>query len=397
MKLSAESLIAACADDAFDSGIAIQTTLEPLGGSGAPVKPAVYAGGNYQIEQRWTGEGDARRSVVAISIDNVPSQANRIEAALERLAPAVGLPRLELDLSLYPHLPPHIPSRLSGFRFPHRNADAYLRDSELDGVPLHKTELGTELFASTPWNPIPLVRTMPHALLFGFWQSHLGKNGPQTKLARSWTSEIIGYEPGSTETKRLGLKGDPLNLSIDDAITFEDGDRRDWEMISGQKKAAGSKKKESLAEIGHGQVPVSSNEAPLGAVSFNFIEQRATLSFAGLRNVGGIGDPTNAPLRALLASIGILGHVAAFGRGFTLRSGADLVPREVAYKWLGESSNESLDAPTMSEAKQVFADCVAEAASAGLPVSGWASQPTVLTPNAQLLKVLGQTFPEYSL
>ncbi len=396
MKLTTDSLIAACADDAFDAGIQIRNDLQPLGGAGSPVKPAVYAGNRYQLDRRWIGDGDDRRAVDAVSIDNVPSQANRLEAALERLAPSVGLPQIDLDLSSHPHLPPHIPPRLSAYRFPHRNADAYMRDSELEGIALGKTDLGRDLFTATPWSPEPLLRSMPHALLYGFWQSHLGKNGPQTKLARSWTSEIIGYEPGSTETRRLGLKGDPMNLNADDAIRYDPNDTRAWELIEGAAKK-GSKSKDSLAEVGHGQVPVSGADAPLGSVSFRSIEQIAYLSFAGLRNLGSIGSATNAPLRALVASIGILAHVGAFGRGFTLRSGADLVPEGVHWTWLGESSDETIDPPTIDQAKSLFAGCQVAAAAAGLPVGDWAGDPIVLTPNAQLLRVLAQTFPEYEL
>lgn len=396
MTLTAERLVGACSDDAFDNGITIAASLEPLAGPGAPVKPAVYAGGLYQVEKRWQGDGDDRDVVDAISIDNTPSQANRLEAALERLAPAVGLPRITLDLSVHPHLPPHIPARLSAFRFPHRNADAYLRDAELDGEKIDKTEFGSGLLKATAQSPEALIEYMPHALLYGFWQSHLGKKGPQTKLARSWTSEIIGYEPASLDTRRLGLKGDPLNLTSDDAVTFSDDDSRDWELVTGKVKA-GSKSKDSLAEVGHGQVPVSPDNAPLGAVSFRSVEQRAALSIASLRNIGTGDSNADGPLRALLCAIGILSHVAAFGRGFNLRSGADLVAVETRWTWVGESGDEPIETPTLSDAKKLFADCVAAADAAGLPVGGWADTDIVLTPNTSLLKVLEQTFPQYDL
>lgn len=98
-ELTAERVIEACGDRAQDGGITIQVSLEPLGGPGAPVKPAIYAGGLYQTNRRWRGEGNDRQTVDAIVIDNVPSQANRLEAALERLRGELGLPELILDLS----------------------------------------------------------------------------------------------------------------------------------------------------------------------------------------------------------------------------------------------------------------------------------------------------------
>ena len=104
MKLTTDRLIAACADDSFDSGIRISTTLEPLGGPDAPVQPAVYEGGRYQLDERWRGVGDDRRRVVAVIIDNVPSQANRLEAAL------VGVPLAVEDRNNVTGLQPQHPA-----------------------------------------------------------------------------------------------------------------------------------------------------------------------------------------------------------------------------------------------------------------------------------------------
>jgi CRISPR-associated protein Csb1 len=148
VKLIADALIEACSDERADAGIAITSSLQPLGGADAPVKPAIYAGGAYQEDRRWRGEGGSRRVVPAIVIDSVPSQANRIEAALEAVRERLGLPELALDLSGLPTLPVHLPRRLSSFRLPHRNSDAYLRDTQLDGVPFLKSEVGAALFSA---------------------------------------------------------------------------------------------------------------------------------------------------------------------------------------------------------------------------------------------------------
>ncbi len=392
MKLTAQQLVAASSDNSFDNGLTIYSELEPLGGPGAPVKPAVYAGQRYQLEQRWSTVDGEVVNEQAIAIDNVPSEANRLEAALKKLAPRIGLPSLTLDLSGHDHLPPHVPARLSAFDFPHRNADAYLRDSELDGTALAKTELGDALFRSTPLAPLGLLKYMPHALLYGFWQSHFGKKAPQTKLARSWTSEIVGLGPGSDKIKRLGLKGDPLNLTTDLAASYDEDNLLGWELGTGAKK--GSKSKDSLAEIGHGQVPVGENDAPLAAVSFRTIEQRATLSIAGLRRIGTGDDSADSVLRALLASIGLVAHVGAFGRGFNLRSGADLVAEHTTWTWSGENGKQDVDPLDLGQAIEIFDQLRGLAADAGLPVDEWASTDIVLTPNKQLAKVIAQTFPE---
>ena len=85
-----------------------------------------YAEGRYQQDKRWESS-DASEPTSVVVIDNVPSQANRLEAALEATADKIGAPRLVLDLTGedFAHLPPHLPRSLSSLRWPHRNADAY--------------------------------------------------------------------------------------------------------------------------------------------------------------------------------------------------------------------------------------------------------------------------------
>lgn len=394
MQIDVESLIEACGDRSQDAGLLIASQLAPLGGAGAPVKPAVYAGGRYQLDQRWIGEGEAKHAVGVVVIDNVPSQANRLEAALQRLRPELGIPEMELDLSECGSLPPHLPRLLSGFRFPHRQADAYLRDAMLDGSEFAKTAVGQEVMAATADKAAGLLQWFPQALLFGFWQSHLGKKRSQAKLARSWVSEIVGFQPASTETRMLGLKGDPLNLSVDEKVIYDPEDLlgAPWQ-IGEEKKAGGTKNRESLSELGHGQVPVTPSEAALGGVSFADIQQRATLSFASLRRVS-VGDQeANRTARALLASLGIVAHVGAFGGAFNLRSGCDLRTSSSSWTWLGASTDETLLAPRLSAAIELFRGCVKRAEAAGLPVgTRWASEPLRLRPNAALEQVIRRTY-----
>lgn len=225
MIFDAKTLGDACGELAADAGVTIHSELEPLGGAGAPVKPATYEGGTPQRDRRWFGDRDQRKAVDAVVVDNEPSQANRLEAALESLRPELGLPEIVLDLSGIGALPPHLPERISGFRFPHRNADAYLRDALLDGQKFTTTPIGAAIFDATADRPLALVEWFPQALLFGFWQSHLGKKRSQAKLARSWSSEIVGYDPAATDTRRLGLKGDPLNLTVAEALEYDDDDQ----------------------------------------------------------------------------------------------------------------------------------------------------------------------------
>ena len=89
--INLETLLRGCDGDSFDDGIRIDTELEPLAGSGSPVKPAVYDGGVYQQDRRWATPED-EESTPVIGIDNVPSQANRLEEALRRNRESTGVP-----------------------------------------------------------------------------------------------------------------------------------------------------------------------------------------------------------------------------------------------------------------------------------------------------------------
>ncbi len=388
MELSAQRLVSACADEGLDSGIRLGTTLEPVAGKFAPVKPAIYEGGEYQKDRRWVRDRDGDPHVIdAIIIDNVASEANRLEAALKDLRTDLGLPDVVLDLEDV-DLPVHLPRRISAFDMPHRNADAYLRDATMEGKPFLGTATGRAIFTATADDPSALLEWMPQALLFGFWQSHLGKKRQQTKLARSWVSEIVGLDPAGGENKGRGLKGDPLNLSVSQGVVAGDDDETEWNWAEAARK--GGKSGDSLAEIGHGQVPVSG--APMG-VSFADIEQTASLSFSGLRRISAGSPERSAAARALLAALGIVAHVHAFGRSFSLRSGCDLRPVDPRWVWLGRAADEPLDVADIDKAKQVFADTVAIARSVGLPVGegNWSVLP--LEPHANLRKAITDTWP----
>ena len=114
-----------------------------------------------------------------------------------------------------------------------------------------------------PLGNVDVIAWFPQALLYGFWQSHLGKKRQNTKHARAWVSEIIGWQPGSTETRALGLKGDVLNLNTDDVVTTNPDDRTAWEVGKGARIAGA--KSDKLSELGHGQVPFMQNDAPAAA------------------------------------------------------------------------------------------------------------------------------------
>ena len=391
--INIETLLAGCADDSFDDGLRIDTELQPLAGPGGPVKPAVYQGGTYQMDHRWASPADDKPTPVVV-IDNVPSQANRLEEAIRRHRSSIKAPELVLDLAGVGNLPVHLPRRLSSLEFPHRNADAYLRDARLGEDDFTRTDLGRAVFGATPQACGPLMAWFPQALLYGFWQSHLGKKRQNTKHARSWVSEIVGWNPGATETKVLGLKGDPLNLSTEETVMSNPDDRMDWTIGTGATVEGG--KKDRLSEMGHGQVPFMGDEATAAAVSFARVTQRATLSFAQLRRISlGSGHSTeaDAAARALLVALGLHAHQLAFGRGFALRSGAELRPAVVEATWLGATGDEPCALGDLDVSAALLTSAVTYATSVGVPLEGWGKEPVVLTPKENLRKAIRATWP----
>ncbi len=391
------SLLSACADDSFEAGIRIDTELTPLAGPGGPVKPAVYEGGRYQKDTRW-GSPDDDGPTPVIVIDNVPSQANRLEDALRRNRDRVPVPEFVLDLSSLPNLPAHLPRRLSSLEFPHRNADAYLRDARLGDEDFIRTEVGKSIFGATAQEAGPLMAWFPQALLYGFWQSHLGKKRHNTKHARAWVSEIVGWKPASTDTRVLGLKGDALNLNVDEAVEHQDSDQTKWRIREGSKPG---KKGGKLSKIGHGQIPFmggqDDDQPAAAAISFARVSQRATVSFAQLRRVSlgaGYSAGADAASRALLVALGLYAHMHAFGGSFALRSGADLRPTRSTVTWLGDGGDDECALGDADGAAALLLDSVEHAESAGVPLDGWREEPVVLTPKEDLRKVIRATWPD---
>ena len=392
MELTLDRLLAGTASDSFDDGIRLDADLEPIGGPGGTVKPAIYAGAVYQADRRWPPEaiaqdGDHEAQDVFI-LDNVPSQANRHEEALRRSRQSTGVPEMILDLSNLPGLPPHLPRQLSSWQFPHRNADAYLRDSTLEGTDFGKHSIGKSILDATHDRASALIAWWPQALLYGFWQSHLGKKRSQAKHARAWASEIVGWQPAANDTMVLGLKGDPLNLSIEESALYEDHDHENWRL--GAKPDKGEVKK-ALSELGHGQVPIG--DVTPASVSFRRLTQRATVSFAQLRRVRlGRGDEADAAARALLVAMGLHAHVLAFGRGFALRSGADLRISDSSAMWLG-LADELIDPLNHEASAELLQSAKQHAGSVEVPLDGWDSDPLKLAPKENLAKAIESSWP----
>ena len=192
------------------------------------------------------------------------------------------------------------------------------------------------------------------------------------------------------------MKGDPLNLSVDTKLSFDERDLTEWD-ISGEKKTAKAGSNERLSEIGHGQALLKTGDAGTpAAVSFARVTQRATVSFAQLRRVGlGKDDPkADAAARALLVALGLHAHQLAFGRGFALRSGAELRPRGTTVTWLGGEHDEACEPGDAGASRSLLESARTQAASVGVPLDGWGKPPKVLKPKENLKKAIRSTWPE---
>jgi CRISPR-associated protein Csb1 len=111
---------------------------QPAGGVGGKVFPPTYPTRDgqspYVLEERVV-DGRPKANVL---LDSTPSQANRAEEALlrARRAGVVEVPLLQIEHA------GDVPVVLTSLEFPHRYADAYLRDSLLGGVSFDRTDHG---------------------------------------------------------------------------------------------------------------------------------------------------------------------------------------------------------------------------------------------------------------
>ena len=182
------------------------------------VFPPTYEGGKYATEDRII-DG---KTLPCVLLDSVPSQANRMEMALQDAVDYEGLefPLVVTDFSTSNEAKDDNRLRkfkISSLQAPHRIADAILRDASLfaDGkkpVKFKDTEIGKALDDEVDFsNATALLKFAPHCLVFGLWHSTGEKRRAMgVKFARAIISEIVGVNavPGVTSASRL----DPLGI-----------------------------------------------------------------------------------------------------------------------------------------------------------------------------------------
>lgn len=371
-----------------DAGIRVSATLQPAGGPASKVFPPTYAKEKPYVEELRFRDGVPLKTVL---LDAQQSQANRAEEALSR---AIEDGDLALPHLLLTGVVEGWPIRISNLTAPHRGPDAYFRDSEdADGTEFDKTAVGEALRRSSAANATAFFAHVPTDLLFGFWDSHRGGRG--VKLARCYTSEIIGWNPeiGARAAGRV----DPNNIEKIDLI-HPDKKPGEFRVADEDEKAKTGSKKVATSKVGHGNIPPSA-QANAG-VSISDAERVAFLSFAGLNRlrfpVAGTlssnGTRDNAA-RAALACLALYADRLAFSRPtLLLRSGCELLVARDEPQWLnrrGEATGFSL---TTLEAKASLDLAVARAAAEGLV---WTGEPVQLRPKKRLIDLLSATFTRY--
>jgi len=365
-----------------DAAIRIRGTYQPQAGPSAKVFPPTYIaaanGARYHFELRWAADGTA---VEVAILDSIQSQANRLEQALLENASQLGLPQLVIEAKLADRT-----VRVSSLEAPHRSRDAYLLDSELDGTPFDKTEVGRALLGVTLTDAAPLLSHSPQDLVLGVWDSHRGKR-IALKVARSYTSEMIGRNV--LRGKKATTESDPLNLPGKSQVPLAE-----WRpgLETSNKKSA----EEKLSELGHGMVPVSPDET-VGGVSVQKISREAVLSLTGLARLtfpGSTGDATEAG-RTALAALALAGDRLAFGRaGLNLRSGSDLVLETETIEWVGRGARTTSFDLSAEEAVATLAEARSLLAEAGIT---WNPEPIVFQASPRLLRIIEQTFYQPTL
>jgi CRISPR-associated protein Csb1 len=367
----AERLLTAVAEDRQDAGIMIEAEYRAPDGK---VMPPSFPNGPYLYESRWVN-GEERQAVI---LDQVPSQANRVEEALltARDAGLLDLPLFELIAETT-----RGPLRLTSLEFPHRYADAYLRDSLLDGTRFDSSETGKRLRTADTKDASPIFERDPTALLLGAWDSH--RQGRWPKFARVYQSEMIGFDP--KEGARRGTRMDPWNLTggVDEADKAEG----DWMYSRGAARDFPDSKR--VSKIGHGNIaPVDVH----GGVTITSARRSAWLSLAGLDRLrfGTASAQTARLARACLAALALAGDRLAFGRpSVWLRSGCDLVRVSEILAFERDGGEREEFRITAEDAIMAFTGLRDRAAKAGLTM---ATDIITLKPVPELLKAI-----EYSL
>lgn len=377
-------------DAVASSAAALRLTLK-LEAVSPKVFPPTYEGGKYATEDRNIGG----TKVPCVLLDSVPSQANRMELALQDAIDGgeVKVPVVAVDFTAVDN--PGIP-KITSLQAPHRIADAILRDSTTtDGkkVKFRESDIGKELDRLSSGFATPLLTYAPHSLVFGMWDSTGPRGGLGVKFARALISEIIGVN--AVGGRKTSSRIDPLNIRVNSGKLYE-AKGGGWTLDEGA--AVKEKSKAKLlgkdgkpSEANHGNVTPSISD---GGFTIDYAEQSTVLSLPALRRLrfpAKSGEKSNpegdVAARTYLAALGLLGATLAVEAGYDLRSRCLLkATNAVVWHLLGKPGEA--DKPfTLDKAAAIklYNDALAAVQKAKLPVQ---LDEITLTPSADLVTLV---------
>ena len=353
------------------------------------VFPPTYEGGKYATEERIIGG----QKLPCVLLDSVPSQANRMELALQEavLGGEIEVPVVSTDFSAVDN--PGLP-KITSFQAPHRIVDAILRDSLLGKVAFRKSPIGLELDQLSSGYATPLLKYAPHCLVFGMWDSTGPRGGLGVKFARSVVSEIIGVNAvaGVKTSSRI----DPLNIRVQSGLLYV-SKTGGWTL---KKEDAASDAKKSPMKLGKDGKPSEANHGNVtpsisdGGFTIDYAEQTTVLSLPALRRLRfpikaddkSTPDGDNAA-RAYLAALGLLGATLAVEAGYDLRSRCILrATNAVTWQLLGKPGDADISL-TLDKAGAIklYTDAFAAVKKAKLPIH---LEEVILTPSDDLVTLV---------
>lgn len=356
------------------------------------VFPPTYEGGKYATEERIIGG----QKLPCVLLDSVPSQANRMELALQDAHDGgeVKLPLVSVDFAAIDN--PGIP-KITSLQAPHRIADAILRDSTYGKgnkpPKFRESEIGKELDLLTSGYATPLLQYAPHCLVFGMWDSTGPRGGLGVKFARALVSEIIGVN--AVGGRKTSSRIDPLNIRVNSGKLYA-AKGGGWTLdeasaVQDKKKAVPLGKDGKPSEANHGNVTPSISD---GGFTIDYAEQTTVLSLPAMRrlrfpaDVKGKSTPEgDVTARTYLAALGLLGATLAVEAGYDLRSRCVLRAKDaVVWHLLGKPGDAdtpiTLDKAT---ALKLYADALAAVQKAKLPLH---LDEITLTPSADLVTLV---------
>lgn len=376
-----------------DGAAALRLTLK-LDAVSPKVFPPTYEGGKYATEARRIGGSQ----VPCVILDSVPSQANRMELALQEAVDGgeIELPVVSVDFSSVDN--PSVP-RVTSLQAPHRLSDAILRDSMLDGKSFRESDIGKALNTVSPAYATPLLQYAPHCLVFGLWDSTGPRGGLGVKFARALVSEVIGVNAvlGTKTSSRI----DPLNIRATSGKLYKATDG--WTLdekaaVKGDKgKAVPLGKDGKPSEANHGNVTPSLSE---GGYTLDYAEQTTVLSLPALRRLrfpvaaGEKSTPVgDAAARTYLAALGLLSVTLAIENGYDLRSRCLLHAAEpVTWELLGRPGEPATRFTlTKVEAIKLYTDALADVQDAKLSVQ---LKEVELSPMPKLLTLVTESMKQ---